>query len=92
MSYLAIPRVHHARPLQYGSELHQKDLRINLVLVHILGPETELFYEADTFLALSLIVANSMPRDPFSRRRVDIPVIRPCKLSDLSQNVRIRDI
>ena len=43
-------------PLQYSDELHQKDLRIMPVLLHIQGPENEAVLEADTFLALFLIV------------------------------------
>ena len=46
----------HCTPLQHDIELHQKDLRINLEMVHILGPGTEAILEADTLLALSLIV------------------------------------
>ena len=44
-------------PLQQTDELHQKDLRINLYLLQILGPGIEVISAADTFLALSLIVA-----------------------------------
>ena len=44
------------RPLQQNTELHQKDLRINLELVHILGMVHEAVSRADMFLALSLIV------------------------------------
>ena len=44
-------------PLQYSVELHQKDLRILLVLLQILGPGLRSYLEADTFLALSLVVA-----------------------------------
>ena len=67
-------------PLQYSDELHQKDLRIMSYFMHIWDPENEAYLRADTFLALSLIVDISVPRDPFTRRRVDIPVKRPCKL------------
>ena len=49
-----------SRPLHHSDELHQKDLRIIPVSVHILGPENELFIEADTFLALSLVVAKTV--------------------------------
>ena len=48
-------------PLQYASELHQKDLRINLVLLHIWDPENEAVLRADTFLALFLIVGIHVP-------------------------------
>ena len=50
-------------PLHFSDELHQKDLRIIPETVHILGPETEAYLRADTFLALSLIVAISVYRD-----------------------------
>ena len=43
--------------LQKNAELHQKDLRINPYLLQILGPGYEAISRADTFLALSLIVA-----------------------------------
>ena len=69
-------------PLQLADELHQKDLRINLKYCHILGPETEADLRADMFLALSLIVPFNVPRDPYTDRRVDIPVKRPCELLD----------
>ena len=42
--------------LQFNTELHQKDLRINLEMVHIWDPENEAYLRADTNLALSLIV------------------------------------
>ena len=51
-------------PLQHADELHQKDLRIIPYFMHILGPENEAVFGADTFLALSLIVRNTVPRDP----------------------------
>ena len=53
-----------ASRLQYSDELHQKDLRIMPLFVHISGPENEAVLGADTFLALSLIVAYSVYRDP----------------------------
>ena len=49
-------------PLQHGVELHQKDLRINLVLVHFWDPEIKLFLRADMFLALILIVGFPVSR------------------------------
>ena len=67
--------------LQENAELHQKDLRINLKLVHIWDPENEAVLGADTFLALSLIVPLLVSRGSITVRRVDIPVKRPCKLS-----------
>ena len=76
-------------PLQLAIELHQKDLRINPVLVHIWDPENEAVLRADMFLALFLIVRFYVSRGSYCRRRVDIPVIRPCQLLDLSQNLRI---
>ena len=79
-------------PLQRADELHQKDLRINLFLGHILGPGTEANLRADTFLALSLIVPYSVLRDPYTARRIDIPVKRPCKLLEIRQFLRIKDI
>ena len=51
-------------PFHGGVELHQKDLRINLVFLQILGPGIELILQADTFLALSLIVGISLSRGP----------------------------
>ena len=69
-------------PFHGAGELHQKDLRINLDFLQFLGPGNRGIPEADTFLALSLIVVNSMPRDPFTARRVDIPVIWPCEVSE----------
>ena len=45
------------RPLHASVELHQKDLRINMVLLQIQGPENEADLRADTNLALFLIVA-----------------------------------
>ena len=45
-------------PFQQRDELHQKDLRINLDFLHILGPGYEGYLQADMFLALSLIVEN----------------------------------
>ena len=66
------------RPLQHSIELHQKDLRIMTLFLHILGPGNEGISEADTFLALSLIVPLSVYRDPYTARRVDIPYPRPC--------------
>ena len=51
-------------PLQFQGELHQKDLRINLKTVQILGLRMRPVLEADTFLALSLIVAIYHARDP----------------------------
>ena len=80
------------RPLQLSTELHQKDLRINLKTGHILGPGTEAILEADTNLALSLIVAFSASDGSISRRRVDIPVITPCRKVEITQNVRILNI
>ena len=68
-------------PLQYTAELHQKDLRINLVLVHILGLRMRHVLRADTFLALFLIVGFYVSRGSLLPRRVVISVIRPCKLS-----------
>ena len=49
-----------ASPLQRADELHQKDLRINQYLVHFWDPENEAVSEADTFLALFLIVGFSV--------------------------------
>ena len=43
-------------PLQRDTELHQKDLRINPYLVQIQGPGIRPYLQADTFLALFLIV------------------------------------
>ena len=81
---------YHTPPrLQQRDELHQKDLRIIPYLGHIWDPENELFQRADTFLALSLIVMNSVPRDPFTARRVDIQYPRPCQITYLTQNIRI---
>ena len=51
-----------ASPLQQMSELHQKDLRINPLYLHILGPGSEGYLRADTFLALFLVVGFSVPR------------------------------
>ena len=51
-----------ASRLQLADELHQKDLRIMPVLVQIWAPENEAVLEADTILALSLIVAISLSR------------------------------
>ena len=48
-----------ASRLQENTELHQKDLRIIPYLLQILGPGYEVISVADTFLALSLIVAFS---------------------------------
>ena len=45
-----------ANPLQHADELHQKDLRKLPYFLHILGPGTEVYLQADTFLALSLVV------------------------------------
>ena len=50
------------RPFHRADELHQKDLRINLIFLQILGLRTEGILRADTFLALSLIVENTVPR------------------------------
>ena len=69
-----------ASPLQQDSELHQKDLRINLYLGHIWDPEIKAFLRADMFLALSLIVDKSVSRGSIMARRVVIPVKRPCEL------------
>ena len=77
------------RPLQLRNELHQKDLRINLILLQILGPENEVYLEADTFLALFLIVGFHVSEASQTRRRVDIPRIRPCRKVDYSQFIRI---
>ena len=44
------------QPLQLADELHQKDLRIIPYLLHFLGLRLRHVSEADTFLALSLIV------------------------------------
>ena len=71
-----------ASPLQYASELHQKDLRINLEYCHILGLRTEANLRADTLLALSLIVGFYVSRGSIMPRRVVISVIRPCKVSE----------
>ena len=60
------------------SELHQKDLRINLKSVHFWDPEYELFLRADTKLALSLIVGFYVSRGSITGRRVDIQYPRPC--------------
>ena len=68
-------------PLHQNTELHQKDLRINLKSVHILGPENELFLAADTNLALSLIVRFSVSRGSLMARRVDILYPRPCQIT-----------
>ena len=51
-------------PLHRNLELHQKDLRINLKYVQILGPGYEVILRADMFLALSLIVLFYHARDP----------------------------
>ena len=50
------------RPLQLRVELHQKDLRIIPVLVHIWVWPGTMFLRADMFLALSLIVAELTSR------------------------------
>ena len=71
------------------TELHQKDLRINSKTGHILGPEIEVILEADTFLALSLIVEFMVSGGSYCRRRVDNPVIRPCKVLEITQFLRI---
>ena len=73
------------RPLQQLVELHQKDLRINLVLGHFLGLRIRHVLRADTFLALFLVVGFNVPRDPQTRRRVDIPRITPCQITINSQ-------
>ena len=49
-------------PFHSRVELHQKDLRILPVFLHILGPGNQLYLEADTFLALFLIVVFSVSR------------------------------
>ena len=46
--------------LHGNSELHQKDLRIIALFLHISGSRNKGNIEADTFLALSLIVAYSV--------------------------------
>ena len=73
----------YASRLQQRAELHQKDLRISLYLVHIQGPENEADLRADMFLALFLIVAFYASGPSHLRRRVDIPRIRPCQITDL---------
>ena len=65
--------------LHRNDELHQKDLRINVDFMHILGPENERVLRADMFLALSLIVSIYVPGPSFNRRRVDIQYPRPCQ-------------
>ena len=65
--------------LQLATELHQKDLRKVAVLLQIWGPENEAVSEADTFLALFLIVGFYVSAGSNKRRRVHIPVKRPCK-------------
>ena len=47
--------------------------------VHIWDPENEVYLQADTFRALSLIVGFMVSGGSYGRRRVDIPVKRPCK-------------
>ena len=49
-------------PFHHASELHQKDLRIIPVFLHISGPGNQWYLEADTFLALFLIVGFHVPR------------------------------
>ena len=72
-------------PLQLQSELHQKDLRINLKYVQIQGPENEAVLEADMFLALSLIVGFYVSRGSITGRRVVISVKRPCQITVICQ-------
>ena len=79
-------------PLQRDTELHQKDLRINLETVQILGPGTEVILEADTNLALSLIVRFYASDGSITARRVDIQYPRPCRKVEITQNVRILNI
>ena len=74
--------------LQQNTELHQKDLRILLVFMHILGPENEAVLQADMFLALSLIVRFYTWEGAITARRLDIQYPRPCQITDLCQNVR----
>ena len=77
-----------ARRYSTGTQLHQKDLRINLELVQILGPGNQWYLEADTNLALSLIVGFYVSRGSIMVRRVVISVKRPCRKVYKSQNVR----
>ena len=42
--------------------------------------------------ALSLIVGFYLSDGSILLRRVDIPVIRPCKVLEITQNVRFKDI
>ena len=72
-------------PFHSRAELHQKDLRIIRYFLQILGPGNEVNSQADTFLALSLIVAFYVPMASFSARRVDIQYPRPCQITDYSQ-------
>ena len=53
-----------ASRLQQLNELHQKDLRINPLYVHILGLRMRHVLRADMFLALFLIVVFYVLRDP----------------------------
>ena len=48
------------QPLQRTTELHQKDLRIIALFLQISGSRNKGILEADTLLALSLIVAFSV--------------------------------
>ena len=67
-------------PLQHEAELHQKDLRIIAEFLHISDVRNSGILRADMFLALSLIVGFWVSDGSNSGRRVDIPVIRPCKV------------
>ena len=76
------PTATYTDPRLHGNtELHQKDLRINLKSVQISGPENELFLEADTNLALSLIVRFYVSRGSIMVRRVVILYPRPCQIT-----------
>ena len=81
--------VRECQRLQHSAELHQKDLRINLKYGHIQDPENETVLEADTFLALSLIVEILVSDGSYWPRRVDIPVKRPCELLEIHPFLRI---
>ena len=74
--------------LQYSTELHQKDLRINPYLGHIWDPEIKVFLEADTFLALSLIVRVYASDGSYTARRIDIQYPRPCQLLETCPYLR----
>ena len=79
-------------PLHRNTDLHQKDLRIMPQFLQILRSGIEVIPEADTFLALSLIVEIWVSDGSIMARRVDISVIRPCQIMDYSQFLRISGI